>query len=123
METVAITVPASPAYIAVVRLVAAGLASRLGFTLDEIEDLKIGVDELSAYLTGAQGREGSIEVRFNIADERIEIQGTGRLAPGQKVRTDLTEFSRVILSTVADEASLQQPDGTPTFSLVKTKRS
>ncbi len=123
METVAITVPASPAYIAVVRLVAAGLASRLGFTIDEIEDLKIGVDELSAYLTGAQGREGSIEVRFNIADERIEIQGTGHLAPGQKVRTDLTEFSRMILSTVADEASLQQPDGTPSFSLVKTKRS
>ena len=123
METVAITVPASPAYIAVVRLVAAGLASRLGFTIDEIEDLKIGVDELSAYLTGAQGREGSIEVRFNIEGERIEIQGTGNLAPGQKVRTDLTEFSRMILSTVADEASLQQPDGTPSFHLVKTKRS
>ena len=123
MESVAITIPASPVYIAVVRLVAAGLASRLGFTIDEIEDLKIGVDELSAYLTGAQGREGTLEIRFNIDGPRIEINGTGDLAPGQKVRTELTEFSQMILSTVADSARLEQPDGTPTFSLVKTRKS
>lgn len=122
METVSISIPASPAYIAVVRLVAAGLASRVGFTIDEIEDLKIGVDELSAYLTGAQGREGTLQVRFQIDGPRIEILGTGQLAPGQKVRTDLTEFSQMILSTVADEASLNQPDGTPTFTLVKTRK-
>ncbi len=122
METVSITIPASPAYIGVVRLVAAGLASRLGFTIDEIEDLKIGVDELSAYLTGAQGRDGTIRIAFSIEGERIEITGTGELSPGQKVRTDLTEFSRMILSTVVDEASLQQPNGTPTFSLVKTRK-
>lgn len=123
METVSINIPASPAYIGVVRLVAAGLASRLGFTIDEIEDLKIGVDELSAYLTGAQGREGKIRIQFQIEGDRIEILGKGDLAPGQKVRTDLTEFSRMILSTVADEASLDGRNGTPTFSLVKTRKS
>ena len=123
MESVAITIPASPAYIAVVRLVAAGLASRLGFTIDEIEDLKIGVDELSAYLTGAQGRDGTLEIRFDIDGHRIAITGIGDLAPGQRVRTELTEFSQMILSTVADSAGLEQPDGTPTFSLVKTRKS
>lgn len=123
METVSITIPASPAYIGVVRLVAAGLASRLGFTIDEIEDLKIAVDELSAYLTGAQGREGHLEISFSVGESRIEITGVGHLSPGQKVRTDLTEFSQMILSTVADEASLQQPDGTPTFNLVKTRKA
>ena len=122
METVSIDIPASPAYIQVVRLVAAGLASRPEFTLDEIEDLKIAVDELSAYLTGAQGREGTLKVIFNISDDRIEIKGVGNLAPGQRVRTDLTELSQMILATVADEASLAQPDSGPTFSLVKTRK-
>lgn len=123
METVAINIPASPVYIGVVRLVAAGLASRVGFTIDEIEDLKIGVDELSAYLTGTQGREGTLRIDFEIDGSRISIRGVGDLAPGQKVRTDLTELSQMILSTVADEASLDQPNGTPTFSLVKTRKS
>jgi len=123
LETVSIKIPASPAYIQVVRLVAAGLASRLKFTIDEIEDLKIAVDELSAYVTGAQGRDGTLEISFAVSEDRIEISGVGRLAPGQKVRTDLTEFSQMILATVADEASLQQPDGTPAFTLVKTRKS
>lgn len=123
MHNVTIRIPASPAYLQVVRLVAAGLASRLGFTLDEIEDLKIAVDELSAYFTGTQGRDGSIEIRFGVHDDkRLEIVGVGDFAPGQKVRTDLTELSRMILDTVTDEASLTQVNGSPTFNLSKSHR-
>ncbi len=40
-----ITVPAEGAYLAVLRTAAAGLAARLNFTLDDIEDLRIAVDE------------------------------------------------------------------------------
>ena len=76
------------------------------FTIDEIEDLKIAVDELSAYLTGAQGRDGNLEISFMVHDNKLEIAGAGRFAPGQKVRTDLTELSRMILHTVVDSASL-----------------
>lgn len=123
MDRISIVIPASPEYLRVVRLVAAGLAARLRFTIDDIEDLKIAVDELSAYLTGAQGRDGSLTIVFGIDGDRIEIEGEGSFAPGQKVRAELTELSRMILATVADSASLEQRDGVPTFNIVKTKRS
>lgn len=121
METVRVTIPASPQYVHVVRLVAAGLASRLGFTIDDIEDLKIGVDELASYLTGLQGRDGTLELSFEIFDDRIEITGIGRLAESQAVRDELTDFSRMILKTVVDEASLVRHDGRPTFALRKNR--
>jgi hypothetical protein len=121
VDTVSINIPASPVYLRVVRLVAAGLASRLRFTLDEIDDLKIAVDELSAYLTGAQGRDGDLEISFHVHDDRLEIHGVGKLTPGQKVRTELTDMSRMILETLVDSASLDQKDGTPGFVLVKSK--
>lgn len=123
MDKVSISIPASPAYVQVVRLIAAGLASRLGFTIDEIEDLKIAVDELCAYLTGTQGREGSLDLAFHINGNNLQIQGKGRLAAGQKVRTELTEFSRMILDTVVDEATLDTSDGSPGFLLSKSKAS
>ena len=123
MEVVSIKIPASPEYLGVLRLVAAGLAARLRFTLEDIEDLKIAVDELSAYITGSQGRAGSVDVRFMIGDDRIEIRGTAVLEAGHKVRTDLTELSQMILETVADSASLEQLDGSPTFTLVKSKKA
>ena len=123
METISVSIPASPEYLKVVRLIASGLASRLGFTIDDIEDLKIAVDELSAYLTGAQGREGTLNIGFDIHEDRIEIRGSGDFSAGTKVRTDLTEMSKMILETVVDDARLEQTDGTPTFRLSKTKKS
>ena len=121
MEQVTVRIPASPAYIGVVRLVAAGLATRLQFTIDEIEDLKIAVDELCAYLTGSQGRDGDLQIAFSISDNKIAIRGEGQLSPGQRVRTELTDFSRMILDTVVDSATLQQADGSPVFELSKVK--
>jgi anti-sigma regulatory factor (Ser/Thr protein kinase) len=123
VDTISIKIPASPEYLKVVRLIVSGLASRLKFTIDDIEDLKIAVDELSAYLTGAQGREGTLDIAFDVHEDRIEIRGAGHFSPGTKVRTDLTEMSQKILETVADEAVLAQTDGVPTFRVSKTKRS
>ena len=122
-ESISIKIPASPEYIQVVRLVAAGLAARLSFTLEDIEDLKIAVDELSAYITGAHGRSGTLAVGFTLHDDRIEIKGTGKYAEDYDVRTDLTEFSRMILETVTDSADLNTSDGMPAFSIVKSKSS
>lgn len=121
MDTVSLKIPASPEYLQVVRLIAAGLSARLGFTLEDIEDLKIAVDEMCAYLTGAHGREGSLEVRYEVHADRLEIRGAGQFAPGHKVRSELTDFSRMILTTVVDSASLALADGVPTFILAKSK--
>src|SRR6478735_3271011 len=49
-DTVDLRVPADPAYLAVLRTATAGLAARLDLTLDEIEDLRIAVDEACALL-------------------------------------------------------------------------
>jgi serine/threonine-protein kinase RsbW len=123
LDSVSITVPAEPAYLRVVRLVAAGLASRLGFTIDQIDDLKIAVDELAAYLTGSKGRDGDLEVSFAVHEDRIEITGSGHFSQGRHVRTELTELSRKILDTVADSATLERADGAPRFHLVKYQSS
>ena len=120
-DSISIKIPASPEYLQVVRLVAAGLATRLSFTLEDIEDLKIAVDELSAYITGAHGRSGTLAVTFTLYDGRIQIEGTGKYTEGYDVRTELTEFSRMILETVTDSAELSASDGTPAFSIIKNK--
>ena len=104
-----------------VRLVAAGLATRLSFTLEDIEDLKIAVDELSAYITGAHGRSGTLAVSFTLHDDRIQIKGAGKYTETYDARTELTEFSRMILETVTDSAELGASDGTPIFSIIKSK--
>ncbi len=49
-DKVNIRMPADGAYLSVLRTATAGLAARLDFTLDEIEDMRIAVDEACAML-------------------------------------------------------------------------
>ena len=49
-DVIDLRVPADPAYLAVIRTATAGVAMRLDLTLDEIEDLRIAVDEACALL-------------------------------------------------------------------------
>jgi len=49
-DVVELRLPAASAYLSVLRTATAGLAARLDFTLDEIEDLRIAVDEACAML-------------------------------------------------------------------------
>ena len=120
-ETVSISLPALPEYVQTVRLVVAGLASRLKFTIDEIEDLKIGVDELCAYLTGPHGRPGVVRIKFEIGADYLAVSGQGELEDTGGLRSTLTELSRQILETVADEASLKVEAGRWGFFLRKAK--
>ena len=55
---VELRIPADSAYLAVLRTATAGLAARLDFTLDDIEDLRIAVDEACAMVL-PQAREDS----------------------------------------------------------------
>ena len=48
-DQVTIRMPADGAYLSVLRTATAGLAARLDFTLDEIEDLRIAVSTFAAH--------------------------------------------------------------------------
>jgi serine/threonine-protein kinase RsbW len=49
-DVVVLRLPAVGAYLSVLRTATASLASRLDFTIDDIEDLRIAVDEACAML-------------------------------------------------------------------------
>ena len=56
--------PADSAYLAVLRTATAGLAARINFTLDDIEDLRIAVDEACAILLPQARPDAELETRF-----------------------------------------------------------
>lgn len=104
------------------RVTAAGLAGRLGFSYDEVEDLRLAIDELCFGLTGPTGRHGTVELRYLMDEGSLVVEGLGHfledLAPIM-----LTEMSRVILSALVDEHDLASgPDG-PLFRLIKRRHS
>lgn len=71
-DVVEIRLPASSAYLSVLRTATAGLAARLNFTLDEIEDLRIAVDEACAMLL-PQARPGEAFSCVFTLDDALDV--------------------------------------------------
>src|SRR5882757_3243191 len=72
-DVVVLVVPADGSYLAVLRTATAGLAARLQFTLDEIEDLRIAVDEACAILLSVASKQADVTSQFEVTDSALSI--------------------------------------------------
>ena len=89
------------------RILAAGVASRVGLTLDEVDDLRIAIDELCFSLIGTQGRPGVVHLMFTLDDETLEVEGT--LESGERGPDPVPSgLSRKILEALVDDHEVRR---------------
>lgn len=76
LDLVHLTIPAKPDYVGIARLTISGIANRMGFSYDDIEDLKLAVSEActNAVDHAYCGGEGEIFVSCNIYVDRLQIE-------------------------------------------------
>ncbi|MCT4778402.1 MULTISPECIES: anti-sigma B factor RsbW [Exiguobacterium] len=75
IEQTVMTFPAKPEYVGVVRLVVSGIANRMGYTYDEIEDIKIAVSEAcgNAVQHAYEDQEGEVKLTCGVHEDRLEM--------------------------------------------------
>jgi serine/threonine-protein kinase RsbW len=115
-----LAVPATPEFVRLARVTAAGLASRLGFTFDDVDDLRLAIDELCFALIGSKGRTGTVQLRYVVQGTGIEVVGAGHFTDDGPKPT-LNDFSGQILDALVDEHDLTANGGVPEFRLVKRR--
>lgn len=107
-ETIKLTVPASLEFVRIVRLTASGVASRLGFDIEDIEDLRVAVDELASLLV-EHADSGELEIEFAVDGQALVI--TGRAPAGDDRTVGVEELTSQILSAVVDDYGLATQNG------------
>ena len=118
-DHVNICLPAEGAYLSVLRTATAGLAARLDFNLDEIEDLRIAVDEACAMLLPQAIPGTNLECAFDLGAEDMAI--TVSVTAADPVIPAEDTFSWTVLSALAGTVDSQLgPD--ETVSIVMRKR-
>jgi anti-sigma regulatory factor (Ser/Thr protein kinase) len=91
---------------------ATGLASRLGFSWDEIEDLRLAVDELCHAVIGPSGRDGVIRLHYVLEGGGLCVEGRGFFDPGGPP-VGISELGHQILSALVDEHDVREEEGQP----------
>jgi serine/threonine-protein kinase RsbW len=99
VDHVTVTLPAEGAYLSVLRTATAGLAARLDFTLDEIEDLRIAVDEACAMLLAQAIPGTNLECAFDLDSDHMSITVSVTAAEPQMPAKDT--FAWTVLSALA----------------------
>ncbi|WP_322766646.1 anti-sigma factor [Frankia sp. Cr1] len=102
-DIVQLTLPAASAYLSVLRTATASLAARADFTLDDIEDLRIAVDEACALLLLSAVPGSNLECTFELAPGVIQVAVTVLSLDGEPPSTDT--FAWTVLTALADEVS------------------
>jgi anti-sigma regulatory factor (Ser/Thr protein kinase) len=110
-------IPGGPEFLRLARLAAADAGSRAGLTYDEIEDLRIGTDELCHSVMRPDGT-GVVTLIFRLVDDGIVVAGEGPpLDPDREAKP--SELSRTIVAAVVDQHELGRDGDALRFQLFK----
>jgi serine/threonine-protein kinase RsbW len=104
-DTVTVRMPADGAYLSVLRTATAGLAARLDFTLDDIEDMRIAVDEACAMLLSQAVPGSSLECTFALSADDMTITVCVQSVNPRPPSADT--FAWTVLSALAGSAHAQ----------------
>src|SRR5580698_4527318 len=107
--TVEVRVPADSEFVSTLRLTAASLAARCDLTVDEIEDLRLALDEACALLLPHAVDGSALEVEFSLAPGSIEV--TARVEAAESSAPERSGFGWAVLSALASEVAVQHEDG------------
>jgi serine/threonine-protein kinase RsbW len=120
-DVVLLTVPADGGYLGVLRTATAGLAARLQFALDEIEDLRIAVDEACAMLLAVAVPGAELDCRFAVTDDALTVEVGVPTVPDAKLPSE-SSFAWKVLTALTTGASASSAADRATISLL-TRRS
>ena len=119
-DAVELSLPADGAYLSVLRTATAGLAARLDFTLDEIEDLRIAVDEACALLLPDAVPGAEMTCVFSLAAESLSVTVSVPSRTGRVPRRNT--FAWTVLSALAGSVdSSVDADNRVTITLEKRR--
>jgi Histidine kinase-like ATPase domain len=113
-----LSIPAAPEFLRLARLAAADVASRAGLSYEDIEDLRIGVDELCHVLMAPGAEHQHLELTFTLLPDAVAVAGQG--PPGASHHSVIqSDLSRTIVDAVVDEHEVRRDGDVLRFQLLK----
>ena len=113
-SSVRVSIPASARFLSAARVVAAALGADSGLSVDDLDDLRLGVNEMVSALLDGAAPDARVELQFLAVDGAVTVTGVLD-GGGQGAVAD--ELTTRILDAVADHHVLEAS------SFVLTKRS
>jgi serine/threonine-protein kinase RsbW len=104
-DVIRMSIPAKPDYILAVRLAVSAVAERMGFDIDDIEDIKVASSEGCILLLSY--RPGSVEIGITVKPDGIGMD-IGAVTPKGREEEPEEDLSQYLLEALVDECSFKR---------------
>jgi hypothetical protein len=101
-----LTLPSDTRLVRIARLVASGVATAAQFDVDQLEDLRIAVDEMCSALI--EGGNGPLSLTFELTEDGVEVNGRAPVDGTVELEPERWGLSRQILKVVVDDHDISQ---------------
>jgi serine/threonine-protein kinase RsbW len=115
---VELRLPTDGAFISVLRTATAGLAARLEFTLDDLEDVRMAVGEAAGLVLEAADEGADLTTRFWLRPRELRISVSAPAAAASAPEPE--SFAWTVLTTLAQHAAASDDQGVFEITLVAT---
>lgn len=119
-DQVQLELPASPEYGRVARIAAAQLALRRGFSLHEIDDLRLVMDEAAVMVLSPGLGIERIEVTYSMQDSTVRVDLRALPAEGPPLTADSIERFGQLVGDLMDEYTVDATARRLTLSKTRT---
>ena len=122
-EVIELTLPVNSAYVSSARLTASSISNRMGFDIDDIEDIKAAVSEacISTISQCLKAGEINFHLEFFISKEGILINLTSNTNDNVVNTVDEDELGMKMIQTLMDEVEIKTENGKFKISMKKNK--
>ncbi|MDP2891750.1 MAG: ATP-binding protein [Bacillota bacterium] len=112
-EEVRVTFPAESEYLTAIRLLSSAVATKGGFDVDSIEDIRLCASEACLLLIEQNHAYEAIEMKLRLSREGIEIcaEGKGVCEKKPSAAGENEELSEQILEELTDLLEISRNDG------------
>ena len=118
--TVTLRVPPLADHLTLLRTVVSSLAARRDYTLEQVDDLRMAVEEAAVQLL-RHGTGGPLVLNATMRDDALALELSTATTPQDTV-FDPSSFSWVILQALTDDLSTSIDDDGATLRLIKYRR-
>ncbi|MCW2596531.1 MAG: putative anti-sigma regulatory factor, serine/threonine protein kinase [Jatrophihabitans sp.] len=120
-DAVEVRIPADVVYVSTLRLTAASLAARCDLTIDDIEDLRLAVDEACALLLPHATPDSTLDARFELAEGKLAVDTS--VTTSDNAEPDRDGFAWTVLGALASSVDVRRDDDRLTITVTKTREA
>lgn len=99
MDTISLTIPPKTIYLKSMRILAASLASDIGFDIEEVEDIRVVVSEAINYKMS----DRDIKINFYTKENLMKVEVIGK---DREIEEENLKIKQIILEQLADKVEV-----------------